>query len=180
MNKAVYDLQKAIDEKIKHMMQKNPHRLDFYQKYMKIIQEYNEGKDAEAVKKAFEELLKFVNEMNLEEQRSMRENLNEETLAIYDLLRKDNLTNKDKDTVKKVAKETLENLKSEKLNVERWRESNQVSAQVKIIIRDCLLHLPKETYPDDEIEVKTLDIYRHVHSNYYGGGASIYNTRKFN
>ena len=52
----------------------------------KIIEEYNEGKDAEAVKKAFEELLKFVNEMNLEEQRSMRENLDEETLAIYDLL----------------------------------------------------------------------------------------------
>ena len=178
MNKTVYDLQKAIDEKLNRMMQKNPHRLDFYQKYIKIIQEYNEGKDAEAVKRAFEELLKFVNEMNLEEQRSMRENLDEETLAIYDLLHKDNLTNKDKEIVKKVAIETLENLKSEKLKVERWRESNQVSAQVKIIIRECLLHLPKETYLDDEVNVKTLDVYRHIHSNYYGGGASIYNTIK--
>ena len=178
MNKEVYDLQKAIDKKLNRMMQKNPHRLNFYKKYMKIIEEYNEGKDAEAVKRAFEELLKFVNEMNLEEQRSMRENLDEETLAIYDLLCKDNLTKKDKDIVKKVAIETLENLKKEKLKIERWRESNQVSAQVKIIIRQCLLHLPKETYPDDEVDVKTLDVYQHIHSNYYGGGASIYNTTK--
>lgn len=178
MNKTVYDLQKAIDKKLNRMMQKNPHRLNFYKKYMKIIEEYNEGKDAEAVKRAFEELLKFVNEMNLEEQRSMRENLDEETLAIYDLLCKDNLTKKDKDIVKKVSIETLENLKKEKLKIERWRESNQVSAQVKIIIRQCLLHLPKETYPDDEVDVKTLDVYQHIHSNYYGGGASIYNTTK--
>ena len=178
MNKEVYDLQKAIDKKLNRMMQKNPQRLNFYKKYMKIIEEYNEGKDAEAVKRAFEELLKFVNEMNLEEQRSMRENLDEETLAIYDLLCKTNLTKKDKDIVKKVAIETLENLKKEKLKIERWRESNQVSAQVKIIIRQCLLHLPKETYPDDEVDVKTLDVYQHIHSNYYGGGASIYNTTK--
>ena len=178
MNKEVYDLQKAIDKKLNRMMQKNPHRLNFYKKYMKIIEEYNEGKDAEAVKRAFEELLKFVNEMNLEEQRSMRENLDEETLAIYDLLCKANLTKKDKDIVKKVSIETLENLKKEKLKIERWRESNQVSAQVKIIIRQCLLHLPKETYPDDEVDVKTLDVYQHIHSNYYGGGASIYNTTK--
>ena len=178
MNKAVYDLQKAIDKKLNQMMQKNSHRLNFYQKYMKIIKEYNEGKDAEAVKRAFEELLKCVNEMNLEEQRSIRENLDEETLAIYDLLCKENLTKKDKDIVKKVSVETLKNLKKEKLKVERWRESNQVSTQVKIIIRESLLHLPRETYPDDEVDVKTLDVYRHIHSNYYGGGLSIYNTTK--
>ena len=53
-----------------------------------------------------------------------------------------------------------------------------MSAQVKIIIRECLLHLPKETYLDEEVNVKTLDVYRHIHSNYYGGGASIYNTIK--
>jgi type I restriction enzyme R subunit len=54
MNKLVYDLQKAIDEKINHMMQKNPHRVDFYKKYIKIIEEYNAGKDEDAIKKAFE------------------------------------------------------------------------------------------------------------------------------
>ena len=174
MNKMVYDLQKAIDEKLNRMMQKNPHRVDFYKKYLKIIQEYNEGKDEEAIKKAFEALIKFVNEMSHEEQRSMRENLDEETLAIYDLLHKDNLTKKDEELVKKVAKETLEKLKNKKLKISRWRESAQVSAQIRIIIRDSLLFLPQEKYPDDEIDIKTLDVYQHIYSNYYGGGSSIY------
>jgi len=174
MNKMVYDLQKAVDEKLNRMMQKNPHRTDFYKKYLKIIQEYNEGKDEEAIKKAFEALIKFVNEMNHEEQRSIRENIDEETLAIYDLLRKDDLTKKDEEAVKKVAKETLEKLKSEKLKGSRWRESAQVSAQIRIIIRDSLLFLPQEQYPDEEIDIKTLDVYQHIYSNYYGGGSSIY------
>ena len=118
--------------------------------------------------------MKFVDELNHEEQRSMRENLDEETLAIYDLLRKDNLTKKEEELVKRIAKETLEKLKQEKLKGSMWRESAQVSAQIRIIIRDSLLYLPQEHYPDDEIDIKTLDVYQHIYSNYYGGGSSIY------
>ena len=93
MNKLVYDLQKAVEEKLNdRMMQKNLIDQIFYKKYLEIIKEYNEGKDEEAIKKAFEALIKFVNEMDYEDQRSMRENLDEETLAIYDLLRKETLT----------------------------------------------------------------------------------------
>ena len=62
INKSVFDLKDAIDKKLKRMIQKNPERADFYKKYLKIIQEYNEGKDAEAVRKAFEDLIKFVGE----------------------------------------------------------------------------------------------------------------------
>jgi len=174
LNKIVYDLQKAIDKKLNRMMQNNPHRLNFYKKYLKIIQQYNEGKDADVVKKAFEELVKFVNEMNYEEKRSIRENLDEETLAIYDLLHKDNLTKKEVDEVKKIAKNTLEKLKNEKLKIKRWRESSQVSTQVKIIIRDCLLYLPKESYTDNEVDAKSISVYQHIYTSYYGGGLSIY------
>ncbi|MBD1139459.1 type I restriction endonuclease subunit R, partial [Pelagibacterales bacterium SAG-MED46] len=109
-----------------------------------------------------------------EESRSLRENLDEETLAIYDLLKKDNLTKKDIETVKKVAKETLKKLKEEKLKIDRWRESNQISAQVKILIKECLLHLPENIYPNDEIDLKTMEIYQHIFSSYYGAGKSIY------
>ena len=177
MNKVVYDLQKAVDQKLNRMMQENPHRADFYKKYLQIIQEYNEGKDEEAIKKAFEELMKFVDELNNEEKRSIRENLDEETLAIYDLLRKDNLTKKEEDLVKKVAKDTLEKLKQEKLKIKMWRESAQVSAQIRILIRDSLLHLPQEQYPDDEVDIKALDVYQHIYSNYYGGGSSVFNQK---
>ena len=156
------------------MIEKNPERADFYKKYLKIIQEYNEGKDAESVRKAFEDLIKFVSELNKEEDRAIRENLDEETLAIYDLLKKDNLDKDDIKTVKKVAIETLKKLKEQKLKIERWRESQQITAQIKIIIRDCLVHLPEKSYPDNEIELNTMKVYQHIFSSYFGGDKNIY------
>ena len=174
LNKSVFDLKDAIDKKLKRMIQKNPERADFYKKYLKIIKEYNEGKDAEAVRKAFEDLIKFVSELNEEENRTIRENLDEETLAIYDLLKKDNLNKDDIKAVKEVSIETLKKLKEEKLKIERWRESQQITAQIKIIIRDCLVHLPEKSYPDNEIELNTMKVYQHIFSSYFGGNKSIY------
>jgi type I restriction enzyme R subunit len=174
INKSVFDLKDAIDKKLKRMIEKNPERADFYKKYLKIIQEYNEGKDAESVRKAFEDLIKFVSELNKEEDRAIRENLDEETLAIYDLLKKDNLDKNDIKTVKEVAIETLKKLKDQKLKIERWRESQQITAQIKTIIRECLMHLPEKSYPDNEIELNAMKVYQHIFSSYFGGDKSIY------
>jgi len=156
------------------MMSENPLRLEFYNKYQEIIQEYNEGKDLEAIRKAFEALVKFVNEMSEEEHRAAKEGLDEETLAIYDLLRKDSLTIKEQEKVKKLSRETLAKLKEGQLNVQRWRESSQISAQVITTIHDQLLHLPQNSYPDEEVETRASDVYQHVYSNYHGGGQSTY------
>tara|TARA_B110000090_G_scaffold132117_1_gene145484 strand:- start:82 stop:567 length:486 start_codon:yes stop_codon:yes gene_type:complete len=158
------------------MMAQNPLRLKFYEKYQEIIKEYNDGKDAEAIRIAFEKLVEHINAMNEEEHRAAKEGLDEETLAIYDLLRKDDLTKDEEAEVKKVAIKTLAKLKAEKLRVERWRESTQITAQVKTMIHDNLLWLPEKIYLDDEVETKAVDVYQHIYTNYYGGGASIYNT----
>ncbi|MDA9029184.1 type I restriction endonuclease subunit R [Candidatus Pseudothioglobus singularis] len=174
LNKAVFDLQKAIDTKLKIMMSQNPLRLEFYNKYQKIIEEYNDGKDLEAIRRAFEDLVKFVNEMSEEEHRAAKENLDEETLAIYDLLRKDSLTIKEQEKVKHLSRETLAKLKEGQLTVQRWRESAQISAQIITTIHDQLLYLPEESYPDDEVRLKTNEVYQHIYSNYYGGGQSAY------
>ena len=175
-NKIMYDLQKAVDAQLKRMMAQNPLRLEFYDKYQEIIKEYNYGKDAEAVRIAFDKLAKLINEMNEEEYRSAKEGLDEETLAIYDLLRKDSLTKNEEAKVKEVAIEMLAKLKTEKLKVERWRESTQITAQVRTMILDNLYLLPEVSYPEDEVNTKTIDVYQHIYSNYYGGGASSYNT----
>ncbi len=174
-NSLVFDLQKAIEQKLKQMVKENPLRLKFYEKYKEIIEEYNKGKDIAAVEKAFNGLTEFMLEMNDEVSRAVREGLDEETLAIFDLLKKERLTKKERDEVKKVAKQTLELLKAKKLKVERWRESTQLRAQVKTAIYDALLWLPQEPYPEIEIEEKTNMIYQHIYSNYYGGGKSVYN-----
>ena len=176
-NTVVFDLQKAIEKKLKQMVKENPLRLEFYEKYKEIIEEYNNGKDINATKKAFDDLTDFLNNLSKEDSRAMREGLDEETLAIFDLLKKETLTDKEIDEVKKVSKQTLETLKTEILKVERYRESTQLKAKVKTTIYDSLLWLPQEPYSENEVDEKTNVIYQHIFTNYYGGGKSIYNVK---
>jgi type I restriction enzyme R subunit len=174
-NTLVYDLQRIIDHKLKQMIKENPLRLEFYEEYKKIIDEYNNGKDINATKKAFDELSAFLKTLTEENSRAIEEGLDEETLAIFDLLKKENLKDKERDQVKKVAVQTLETLKAEKLKVERWRESTQIRAQIKNVIYDKLLYLPHELYTDEEVEKKTDSVFQHIFTNYFGGGKSVYN-----
>ena len=176
-NTVVFDLQKAIDKKLEQMLKENPSRLEFYEQYKEIIEEYNNGKDINATKKAFEDLTEFLKNLSKEDSRAVREGLDEETLAIFDLLKKENLTKKETIEVKKVAKQTLEALKAEKLKVERWRESTQVRAQIRTTIYDSLLYLPQKPYSEDEVNEKTNVIYHHIFTNYPGGGRSIYDSK---
>jgi len=174
-NAVVFDLQAAIQKKLEQMVQQNPIRLEFYEKYKQIIEEYNKGKDIQAVQKAFDDLNDFMkNDLTPEAERAMREGLNEETLAIFDLLKKPELTKDEEAKVKEVAKQTLAALKAEKLKIDRWRESIQVTAQVKTMIDYNLQWLPPESYPDEELDIKSLLVYQHIYANYQGAGMSRY------
>jgi type I restriction enzyme R subunit len=174
-NAVVFDLQAAIQKKLEQMVQQNPIRLEFYEKYKKIIEEYNKGKDIQSVQKAFDDLSDFIkNDLTLETERAMREGLDEETLAIFDLLKKPELTKAEEAKVKEVAKQTLAALKTEKLKIDRWRESIQVTAQVKTMIDYNLRWLPPEPYPDEEVDIKSLLVYQHIYANYQGAGMSRY------
>ena len=175
-NTLTYNLQQAIEKKLQQMLKENPLRLEFYERYKEIIAEYNAGKTLENTVKAFEHLSDFIKDLTFEEQRAVRENLDDqESLAIFDLLREGKqLEGKELKQVKKVARETLDKLKAEKLKIERWRESRQITAQVKGMIYDNLLWLPEETYSDEDVSLKTVTVYQHIYSNYYGGGRSVY------
>ncbi|MDP3608654.1 MAG: type I restriction endonuclease subunit R [Nitrosomonas sp.] len=173
-NMVVFDLQEAIEKKLEKMIQKNPLRLAFYEKYKQIIEDYNKGKDLQSVQLAFDRFQEVLQGLTEEESRAILEGLDEETLAIFDLLRKSSLSKKEREEVKKVAVKTLATLKEEKLRIERWRESTQVTAQIKTIIIDNLQWLPKEAYADDEVDEKTDLVYQHIYSNYSGGDIHVY------
>jgi len=175
-NTLVFNLQEAIEQRLEQMMKENPLRIDFYERYKEIIDEYNKGKSLEDTIRTFEKLNTFIQDLSFEEQRVVRENLgDQETLAIFDLLKEGkDLTPKEIKEVKKVAAKTLEALKAEKLKIEKWRESRQIKAQVKSMIYDSLLYLPEESYSDEEVGVKTANVYQHIFTNYYGAGNSVY------
>uniref|UniRef100_UPI003AB37263 type I restriction endonuclease subunit R n=1 Tax=Corallibacter sp. TaxID=2038084 RepID=UPI003AB37263 len=178
-NTLVFNLQDAIEQRLEQMMKENPLRIEFYDRYKKIIEEYNKGKSLEDTMKTFENLSDFIKDLSFEEQRVVRENLkDQETLAIFDLLKEGKeLAAKEIKEVKKVAAKTLEALKSEKLKIDNWRESRQIKAQVKSLIYDNLLYLPQELYSDEEVGVKTANVYQHIFTNYYGNGKNVYNKR---
>ena len=173
-NLVVFDLQKAVESKLEKMVQQNPLRLEFYDKYKKIIEEYNEGKDLQAVQNAFQNLQNFMKELSVEELRAIHEGLNEETLAIFDLIKKPTLSKKEEEEVKKVAVKTLQILKEEKLKIERWRESTQVTAQVRTVIFDSMQWLPQEAYVNDEVRQKSDQVYQYIYTNYPGGDCGSY------
>ena len=173
-NTVVFDLQRAVDKKLEQMMQDNPLRLEFYDRYQEIIKEYNQGKSLEDTINAFNNLNDFIKDLNEEDARAIKENLDEESLAIFDLLRVGKVLNKEEiKEVKKVSVDVLKKLKAEKLSLERWRESRQITAQVKTIIFDTLQWLPQQTYSDTDVSEKTIQVYQHIYSCYPGENRKI-------
>jgi type I restriction enzyme R subunit len=173
-NTVVFDLQRAVDKKLSKMLADNPLRMEFYERYKEIIEEYNKGKDLEDTMRSFKKLFEFIQELTVEDSRAIRENLDEESLAIFDLLRSGkNLNQSELKEVKKIAVDTLSKLKEEKLRIDRWRESRQITAQIKTMIFDAFQWLPQTAYSDNDVSERTMAVYQHIYSCYRGARAAV-------
>jgi type I restriction enzyme R subunit len=174
-NAAVQSLKDKIEKQLHQMVERNPLRVDFYQRYQEIIDEYNRGKDAVTIEETFKKLIDFVNSMSEEEADTRREGLTEEQKAIFDIIRKPDLTVQEKKRIKEIAIELLEELKKDKLKVEQWADKSVTAAAVFNAVSKTLFEaLPYPTYKTDDIDVKTHMVYEHLKHQYYGGGVSIY------
>jgi len=165
-------LRSSIAAKLHEMIQLNHSRMDYLEKFQQMIDEYNAG--SMDVEEIFGELVKFAGTLTDEERRGVAEGLSEEELAIYDLLRKAGvaLTAREEQQIKKVAKEPLERLKSERLVLD-WRKKQQARAAVRQLIEQMLDRLPPAFTPAVYEQVCER-AYLHVHDCYYGEGKSVY------
>jgi type I restriction enzyme R subunit len=77
----VQSLKQLIEKRLRRMMMRNPLRTDFQKHYQEIVDEYNREKDRVTIEHTFEALLKFVQGLDKEETRAMREGLDEESLG---------------------------------------------------------------------------------------------------
>lgn len=174
-NTLVQSIKDKIEKQLKQMVENNPLRVDFYVKYQEIIDEYNKGKDAVTVEETFKKLIEFVNSLSEEEARVKREDLTEEQIAIFDILRKKDLTDTEKTKVKEIAIELLIELKKDKLKIEHWSEKSVTAASVFKYVNTTLFNsLPYPTYKNDEIDLRTNMIYSHLKNQYFGAGQSVY------
>jgi len=131
---------------------------------------YTPEKDRVTIERTFEELLKFVRQLEDEESRAVREGLDEESLAIFDLLKKPDLDKADIQRIRTLSKELLRTLKGEKLRVDQWRDKEATRSAVHVAIRDFLYSdetgLPAGVYSDEDVTTTTEAVFAHVHRAY--------------
>jgi type I restriction enzyme R subunit len=162
----VQNLRAAIEKKLQRLLLQNPLRTDFQQHYEAVVAEYNREKNRATLEQTFEALVKFVGALDEEEHRAVREELDPESLAIFDLLKKPTLSSRQLKRIKEVAVSLLETLKKEKLRVDHWREKETTRDAVVIAIHNHLFSddtgLPVDGYDEEEVQAKTAAVFRHV------------------
>ncbi|MDB4676862.1 DUF3387 domain-containing protein [bacterium] len=164
-------IKQAVGAKLRSMVSLNRTRTDLMEKFKKLIDEYNSGLDVDGF---FAKLVTFVDELTEEEDRGVAEQLSEEELALFDILTKPefDMTDTEKDEVKKVARSLLQTLKEAKLVLD-WRKKQRSRADVDSTVKNVLDELPRAYTP--EIYQQKCDlVYQHVFDSYQGEGKSIY------
>jgi type I restriction enzyme R subunit len=176
----VQNLKEAIEKRLHTLLERNPLRTDFQRHYEEIVGAYNREKDRLAIEKTFEDLLKFMQGLGEEEARHIREGLDEESLAVFDLLKKPDLGAAEIKRVKEIAVELLSTLKAERLKIDRWREKETTRDGVRITIHDFLYSeatgLPISSYSEAEVGIKTENVFRHVYWAYPTVPSPYYST----
>jgi len=162
----VQSLKTAIEQRLQRLLQQNPLRTDFQKHYEEIVAEYNREKDRVTIEKTFEALLRLMDEMSEEERRAVREGLDEESLAVFDLLKKPDLSAQEIKRIKAVAVDLLQMLKGEKLRIDHWQDKEATRDAVRVAIGDFLWSdstgLPVDRYTDDDVQARIEEVYRHV------------------
>ena len=164
-------LKRIIELRIEPMLDKNPTRIDFQERFNEIVEQYNNG--AHSAEQFFEQLKMFIDELNEEERRHVREGLEEPELTIFDLLCQGiTLSEKERNDVKAIAKTLLEQLQ-EALVID-WRKRQRTKARVQKMIDDILQDLP-ESYSDELWQQACDKIYLHIYDKYQGSNRRAYN-----
>ena len=165
-NLLLQDLQQLVEERLAEMLGRNPSRIDYYERYQAIIQNYNAEQDRAAIEKVFSDLLDLANDLDSETERYICEGFeNEEQLALFDLLKKDTLSKEDIKILKASAKGLLKVINKSISDMNNWREKESTRAAMESIIRDTLWGSLPDCY-FDELTTYRQKVYTFVMDHY--------------
>ncbi len=133
------------------MSARNPLRMNDEKKYQEILPAYNQDKDRATVEDTFARLM------------DRADSLDEEQLALFDLLRRDDLSKVDRERIKQASRDILAGVLRVVAPLERWTEKAQTQAEVETFILDSVFQeLPEPPYTADDKQALTALVYRHV------------------
>lgn len=166
-NLVLKDLEELIQMKLDRMLFANPERINYYERYQQIIDDYNSEQDRATIEKTFMDLMDLANSMNQEEQRYAREGFNsDEELSLYDMLFREDLSKNDIKKLKEVAADLLNKIKNKISELDHWTDKQETKAAVDNLIRDTLWAELPECYDEVSISVYRQQIYEYVYTRY--------------
>lgn len=166
-NLVLKDLEEVIQQKLDSMLFANPDRINYYERYQQIINEYNSEQDRANIEKTFMELMDLANKMNQEQQRYVREGFTcDEELSLYDMLFRDDLSKNDIKKLKEVATSLLQKLKTQIAEFDHWTDKQETKAAVDNLIRDTLWSELPECYDEISISMYRQQVYEYVYTRY--------------
>jgi type I restriction enzyme R subunit len=160
---ALQDIRQIVEQKLAEMLKRNPHRMDYYKRYQEIVADYNREKDRATIEETFAKLVELVENLDQEQRRAAEEGLDEDELALFDLLKKDKLGKAEREKVKQASQALLASLRELLAPLERWTEKEQTQAEVETFILDNLyMHLPSPPFTEEDKQDAAKMVYQHV------------------
>ena len=160
---AVQDIRDIVEKKLAAMLARNPTRMDYQQKYEDIGAEYNREKDRVTIEETFRRLMALMQDMDAEQRRSIEENLSEPELALFDLLKKENLGKAERERIKQASRELMAAIQQRVAALDHFWEKEQTKADVEVFILDQVYStLPSPPFSAEEKSAAAARVYAHV------------------
>ena len=160
---ALRDIREIVEHKLQEMLARNPLRMDYQQKYEEIVADYNREKDRVTIEETFRRLTELIVELDAEQRRAVEEGLSEDELALFDLLKKENLGKVERERVKQASRDLLNSVKMRLKELNRFWEKEQTKAEVQVFILDeVYASLPTPPFTPEEKETLAAAVYTHV------------------
>lgn len=168
---SVQRLAGQLNAKVEGAAERNPTRIDLVERMHSLIAEYNSG--SLNVDEMLRRLQSLSRELSAEEQRTVREELSEPELAVFDLLTKPDpeLNEQQRGEVKVVARKLLSHIQ-DKLVLD-WRKKAETREAARGAVKDILEELP-EVYVPEVWEQKTEAVFDHIFASFHDDGGSVY------
>ena len=160
---ALQDIREIIEQKLAEMLARNPSRMDYQQKYEEIVADYNREKDRATIEETFRRLTELMDELDAEQQRAVEEGLSEDELALFDLLKKEDLGKAERERIKQASRDLLASIKERLADLNRFWEKEQTKAEVRIfILNNVYANLPSPPFTDEQKEAVAGEVYAHI------------------
>ena len=108
-------------------------------------------------------LAELVDGLDTEQRRSVEEGLSEDELALFDLLKKEDLGKAERELVKQASRDLLASIRARLTELDRFWEKEQTKADVEVFILDEVhIRLPSPPFTAEEKKAVADEVYAHV------------------